>query len=187
MSTRTTRWLSARQRTAGFTLVELMIIVVIIGILSTLAIPSYRSYLYRSKTTEGVGFLADIKNRQESYRSEYLQYCEVSADAEAWWPADQVKGYYHWNPAALPEGWKHLGASPPSVYGSFQYVSVAAAPGSGNLPSSRGLPDNRGYDGNDFWFISRARADLDGDGEFLLIESYSAGHQMWMSESKGWE
>lgn len=187
MSTRHTRWLSARQRTAGFTLVELMVIVLIIGILSMIAIPTYTGYLYRSKTTEGVGFLADIKSRQESYRSEYLQYCKVSTGAENWWPSTKKGSGYHWDPASLPTGWSHLGASPPSLYGSFQYVSVAEGPGSANLPDSKGFSDSRGYDGNDFWFISRAQADLDNDGTFITIESYSARHSVWMSEDKGWE
>ncbi len=187
MAKQASRRLLTNPRTAGFTLIELMIIVVIIGVLSSIAIPTYRSYMYRSKTTEGVGFLADIKNRQESYRSEYLQYCEVSANSEAWWPTEQVNGYYHWDATELPEGWRHLGASPPGIYGSFQYVSIAGAPGTANRPSSRGLADNRGYDGNDFWFIGRARADLDHDGTFLTMEIYSAQSAVWMSESKGWE
>jgi prepilin-type N-terminal cleavage/methylation domain-containing protein len=56
-------------RQSGFTLVELMMVVVILGILSVVAIPKYISYVQRSKTSEAVGFLGEIKARQEASAS----------------------------------------------------------------------------------------------------------------------
>jgi len=47
----------SRKRNAGFTLVELMIVVAIIGILAAVAIPAFSKYIKRSKTAEAAGHL----------------------------------------------------------------------------------------------------------------------------------
>jgi prepilin-type N-terminal cleavage/methylation domain-containing protein len=47
----------SRKRSSGFTLVELMIVVAIIGILAAVAIPAFSKYIKRSKTAEAAGQL----------------------------------------------------------------------------------------------------------------------------------
>jgi len=56
-----------RKQQKGFTLIELMIVVAIIGILAAVAIPAYSNYIKRAKFTDPLGLLAGIKTPAEEY------------------------------------------------------------------------------------------------------------------------
>ncbi|MCU4640151.1 pilin [Acinetobacter courvalinii] len=61
----------------GFTLIELMIVVAIIGILAAIAIPAYQDYTVRSQVTEGLNMAGGVKTAVNDY------YTDVGE-----WPAD---------------------------------------------------------------------------------------------------
>ncbi|MBL8253859.1 MAG: pilin [Candidatus Competibacter sp.] len=54
----------------GFTLIELMIVVAIIGILAAIAIPAYQDYTIRSQVTEGLNLAAEAKTAVSEFNSD---------------------------------------------------------------------------------------------------------------------
>ncbi len=58
----------------GFTLIELMIVVVIVAILASVALPSYTDYLRRSQIQEAFAELANLRIRLEQYYQDNRNY-----------------------------------------------------------------------------------------------------------------
>ena len=61
-------------RQQGFTLVELMIVVVVIGILSSIAVPAYTDYVKRGKAAEATSTLADMRIKMEQFFQDNRTY-----------------------------------------------------------------------------------------------------------------
>jgi type IV pilus assembly protein PilE len=58
----------------GFTLIELGIVVVIIGLITAIAIPAFQNFVKKAKMVEGEAALSEIKRLEERHFAEYLVY-----------------------------------------------------------------------------------------------------------------
>ena len=81
---------------AGFTMVELMIVIVIATIIATIAIPSYQAQIRKSRRTDAKTALLDLAAREERYNSTFNTYTSLPANLgyAGAFPVTVGSGYY---------------------------------------------------------------------------------------------
>jgi len=142
------------RRQAGFSLVELVMIVVIVGILASVAIPMHRAYQLRSKSAEAATNIAGIQLAEQAYYTESGLFLDIPP-----------------HPAAIPgtrpvpfnraaPGFDEIGFAPEgNVY--FSYGVAISADGLGFTADAGGDLDGNGI--VQFWGYTRA----DGAGAIV--------------------
>jgi len=116
------RWRLGRQaspcKALGFSLIELMFALVIVGILMALALPSYQKYISKSRRSDAIGALSAIAQAQERMRSNRSSYLSVLGDLQLGFNNDHSPGG-HYSLSLSGVG------DPPSF--SFGYIATARA------------------------------------------------------------
>jgi type IV pilus assembly protein PilE len=64
------------RRAAGFTLMEIMVVIIIVGILATIALPSYQESMRKGRRTDAKQALMDVANREEQYMLDQSTYTD---------------------------------------------------------------------------------------------------------------
>lgn len=81
-------WLKRRSR-RGFTLVELAVVVVIIGVLAAFGVPRFLQSVERSKASEAFGYLAAVRSAQERYQAREGRYADDVSKLDIQAPSPQ--------------------------------------------------------------------------------------------------
>lgn len=159
----------------GFTLIELMIVIIIMGVLASVALLAFQTYINKARSAEAAGLLANIKGQQESYRSEFGMYCDVAVDGLGDPPDAPEPDGTDWDSDDVDDGWLQLGFRPDNRAIYFAVNTIAGAPGDGNTHGWVGaagveLPtDSPEEFTQDHWFIARALGDQDTDGTYSVF------------------
>jgi type IV pilus assembly protein PilA len=150
---------------AGFTVIELMIVVAIIGIISLLAIPNFMRYQARARRTEAYANVAGIVRAQKSYQAERDGFFEALPQMPDWTLYGGLgTAKMPWDAASetlfAELGWKPEG----QVYYGYGI----------NTGTGYACPEACGPDAaSSNCFTASAQGDVDGDGlgsEVMYVE-----------------
>lgn len=179
-----------RAKTPGFTLVELMIVVAIVGVLGALATYSVTKYIQSTKTSEASGVINSIRGAQEMYRQDTFVYLDVSEGSFGNLHPSKKPGSFKrsWkgdgDNAETSRRFRELGVTVDApLY--YTYGAVAGKTGDSfpTPPTDKkafGLPSTA----TEPFYVIVAKGDVDGDGTFSYLLTHSLTNEVYI-ENEG--
>jgi len=126
----------SEKKNSGFTLIEVLIVVAILGILMSIAVPAYSEYIRRAHRAAAQQFLLDVAQRQEQYLLDNRQYATAlrtagaplgAGELDMTFPAD-ISPYYN-----NPDFTGVNNAATPPAFLLFMSPKAGKMSGDGNL------------------------------------------------------
>ena len=138
----------------GFTLIELMIVIAIMGILLVIAVPTYKNYNVRAQRSLAAQVMLSIQNREEQYLLDARNYTNILGSSGL--------NISH-------EGWTCTPAASLTCTNAFYTVSVAVVPGTPPTYTVTAAPaagTNQASDGTLTLTSAGTRSRSAGDGKW---------------------
>ena len=122
----------AKSRIRGFTLIEMMIVVVVVGILAAIALPAYQEQVRKSRRATAEAHLMDVAARQQQFLLDNRRYATDLATLTVTTPTD-VSNFYTVT-CCEPTGGGSTNGTPP------QFLASAAPKSNQSHPDLQAAP-----------------------------------------------
>lgn len=186
-------------RSRGFTLVEVAVVVVLVGVLAVIGVVVFSRYRAAARMSEATTMTAGIRAAQEAFKTENGVYAAVSNDVNSFYPSPAPgKFVTAWGAKCVNcvggdiNGWKRLNVAPhgPVMYGYATVGSVGSAlagsgvptGAAGDITAPAALDGIASLGATTPVYVTVAWGDSNADGKPAMVVSYSVSNQIFVQQ-----